>query len=186
MNTSKVERQVKALFKLDSEIASLEDQLNKMKSKRHLMATVDLPELMAEFGSSIWEDARYVCKVDYKIYGSIPADAEKHQEAIDYLFELGQEALISADLTASFARGDIRTAKKFGRILRSKMSDLGVNEPIKIQSKVNHMTLQKLGRDMIKANEPFKMEVLGLRGMTMATVKEKRGSNGGPAWGDDE
>jgi hypothetical protein len=171
--TNSIEKKVKDLFRLQGEIKALDDQLSRMKAKLHLMVTTDLPEAMAEFGSSKWENDRFICKIDFKLYGSLPSDEDQRAAAIDYLFELGQEGIISADLTASFGRGDVATAKKFRYVMRDRMKEIERDDPVSLKVNVHPMTLQALGRNLIKENKPLKMEVLGLRGMTMANVKEK-------------
>jgi hypothetical protein len=41
---------------------------------------------------------------------------------------------------------------------------------------VNHMTLAAWARAKIKANEPIDMGIIGLRALTMATIKKAKGS----------
>jgi hypothetical protein len=167
---SKLAALVEKLNDADRTIQALEKQLNAHKARRHMLATVDLPEAMAEFGSSIWQDGRYECKVDFKVYGSLPKEEELRGEAIDYLKAIGEEPLIIADLRAEFVRGNLREAKRMGRIIEAKAEGL---KDLKVEQGVNHMTLAAMARARIKANKPLNMEVLGLKGLTIAQVKEK-------------
>lgn len=170
---SDVTKLIRELHKLDGDIERLEDQLGRMKSRRHLLATVDLPEAMTEIGSSRFttEDA-LTCEVSYKIYGSLPprTEADKRHAAVEYLRELEADHIIKANLLVQFGRGNIREANKLKRRLSNMLS---TDEPVTVDADVNHMTLQAWARERIKANKPLNMDILGLRGMTMATVKAK-------------
>lgn len=167
---SKLAELVARLNQADRYITDLEKKLNEARARRHMLATVDLPEAMAEFGSSIWQDGRFECKVDFKVYGSLPKEEEARLEAIDYLKAIGEEPLIIADLRAEFIRGNLREAKRMSRIIEAKAEGL---KDIKVEQGVNHMTLTAMARARIKANKPLKLEVLGLKGLTIAQVKEK-------------
>lgn len=169
---SKLAELVTKLNTADRYIADLEKKLNEAKARRHMIATVDLPEAMAEFGSAIWRNDRYECKVDFRVYGSLPKEEEARQEALDYVRSIGEEPLIIADLRAEFIRGNLREAKRMGRIIKAQADGL---KDLQVEQTINHMTLQAMARARIKANKPTSLEVLGLKGLTIAQVKEKVG-----------
>lgn len=165
-------RLVHELCKIDYDLARLEKQVSALKSKRHLLATVDIPEAMTEEGRSYIElsdGSNLACSVDFKVYGSLPSreNPEARQEAIDYLKENDGAELITAKVLVTFDRGDISSANKLKRLLLQK-----TNRPITVDAEVHHSSLAAWARARIKANSPINFEKVGLRGLTMASVKE--------------
>jgi hypothetical protein len=170
--SQKVKKLVHDLFDLDLEIAIAEKRLNAMKARRHLIATVDLPEAMTEASMSYTElddGSGLSCAVDFKVYGSLPSrdNEDARQAAIDYLKEHDAAELITADVRVSYGRGDISAANRLKRMLLQK-----TNQPVFVDANVHHSTLAAWARNRIKENQPVDLTLLGLRGMTMAAVKK--------------
>jgi hypothetical protein len=167
---SNVGKLIKDLWALDQDIEKVENQLSRMKAKRAMLATVDIPEAMTELGSSNFTtEDHFRCEVKYKIYGSLPSreNPDARYAAIDYLKEHGAGGLIRSNVVVSFGKGDISAANRFGRFLKKH-----TNEPITVDSEVHPMSLQAWGRQKVSANEPIDLAIVGLRGMTMADVKK--------------
>lgn len=167
---SRVAKLIEDLFRLDAEIAKIEDQVNRMRAKRAMIATVDLPEAMTEAGSSTFTtQSNLKCVVEYKIYGSLPSrdDPDKRYAAIEYLKENDGAELIKSKVQVEYGKGDIASANKMRRRLITM-----TNQPVTVDSEVHPMSLQAWGRQRIKDNLKTDMQLVGLRGQTIATVKK--------------
>jgi len=169
---------IQDLWRLDQDIERAEATINKMKAKRAMLATVDIPEAMTEAGGrDFTTDDHLKCEVSYKIYGSLPSreNPDARMAAIDYLKENDGAELIKSHVDITFAKGDIRAANRTARMLEKRIADgtiTGESQPIvEVSSDVHAMSLQAWGRARIAANLPTDMAVVGLRGMTIATVK---------------
>lgn len=172
--SQKVNKLVRELFALDNEIEKADQQINKMKARRHMLSTVDLPEVMTEIGSSYTElddGSGLVCSVDHKVYGSLPSrdHPDARMAAIDYLKEHDGAELIRANVLVSFGKGDISSANRMRRMLIQK-----TNQPVTVDAEVHHSSLAAWARARIKANLPTNMDIVGLRGLTLATVKRTK------------
>lgn len=152
----------------DDYITRMEQKLSEAKARRHMLATVDIPEAMAEFGSFTFSNDQYTCKVEEKIYGSLPKDEEQREAAIEYLREIDQEGIIKATLKMEFARGDLSAARRIRRVIARSS-----NEAVDVAMDVNHMTLAAMARARIAANKPVRLDLLGLRTLTIANVKTR-------------
>jgi len=167
---SRVAKLIGDLWRLDQDIAKQEDLLNRMKSKRAMLATVDLPEAMTEMGSTTTiTNSGFKCVVAHKIYGSLPSrdNPDARMAAIEYLKSHDGAELIRANVKVEFGKGDIRGANKFRRFLMSH-----TREPVTVDSEVHPMSLQAWGRERIKQNLPLDLSIVGLRGQTIAEVKK--------------
>lgn len=167
------------LWRLDQDIERAESTINKMRAKRAMLATVDIPEAMTEAGGRDFTTQDHLqCEVSYKIYGSLPGrdKIDARTAAIDYLKANDGAELIKSHVDVTFAKGDIRAANKTRRLIESLISKgtiTGESQPIvEVSSDVHAMSLQAWGRARIAANLPTDMSVVGLRGMTIATVKQ--------------
>lgn len=172
---SRASELISQLFRLDEDIAQLEERLNRMRSKRALIATVDLPEAMTELGqSSTTTTDGFICKVEYKIYGSLPSRdrVDERAAAIMYLKEHDGEHLIKSNVEAHFLKGDIRSANRLARILPPILKEKGFeNIPdLEVNNEVHPMSLQAWARALVKENKPIDLGAVGLRGMTQASV----------------
>jgi hypothetical protein len=167
------------LWNLDKDIERAETTLNKMRSKRAMLATVDIPEAMTEAGGrDFTTDDNLKCQVSYKIYGSLPSreNPDARMAAIDYLKKNDGAALIKSHVDITFAKGDIEAAARTARLIERRIKDGSIfaeSQPIvEVDTEVNAMSLQAWGRARIAANLPTDMALVGLRGMTMATIKQ--------------
>lgn len=167
---------IRQLHQLDNDIAVIEERLNRMKSKRALLATVDLPEAMTELGqSSTTTTDGFICKVEHKIYGSLPGrdKPDERAGAIMYLKEHDGEHLIKSNVEAHFLKGDIKSANRLARILPTILREKGFGDnmpELEVDNEVHPMSLQAWARALIKENKPIDLGAVGLRGMTQATV----------------
>jgi hypothetical protein len=174
--SGKVSKLVRELYQIDLDIKRNEDLINRMKARRHLLATVDLPEAMTEMGSSYTElsdGSGLICSVDFKVVGSLPKrdNPDARYAAIEYLRENDGEDIIKARLEVEFGKGNIRAANKLRRVLETRhMTD----QPVNVDCDVHPQTLMAWGRERVKQNRPIKFEMVGLMGMTMATVKKSK------------
>jgi hypothetical protein len=48
------------------------------------------------------------------------------------------------------------------------------NQPVTVDAEVHHSTLGAWARQRIKENKPTNLDILGLRGMTLAEVKRTK------------
>lgn len=169
---------IQELWNLDQDIERAEATLNKMRSKRAMLATVDIPEAMTEAGGrDFTTDDHLKCEVSYKIYGSLPSreNPDARQAAIDYLKKHDGAELIKSHVDITFAKGDIDAANRTARLIERRIRDGSIfaeSQPVvDINTEVHPMSLQAWGRARITANLPTDMAIVGLRGMTMATIK---------------
>jgi hypothetical protein len=172
--STKVRKYMQDLYDLEREIARREEVLNQMRARRHLLATVELPEAMTELGSSYLElddGSGLSCSVTYKIVGSLPKrdDPDRRFAAIEYLRENDGEGIIKANLLVEFGRGDISAANRLKRSLEFKQV---TDQPISVDADVHPSSLAAWGRERVRENKPVKLETVGLLGMTMASVKK--------------
>lgn len=165
-----VESLIQVFVTLDREIKEAEDRVNRLRSQRHLLVTSKIPEAMASFGSSMWENDRYVCKVDFKVTGSLPKDEDRRAAALHYLDDLGESNLLTADLDAKFTKGGLKEAKRMANIIRDKAETL---KEAKVDIGVHFMTLQAMARARVREGKPIRLELLGLDGVNTASIREK-------------
>lgn len=179
MSQKRVAELIRQLYRLDEDIEKAEATLNRMKAKRAMVATVDLPEAMTEIGSSHFTtDDHYRCEVAFKIYGSLPSreNLEARANAIDYLLTHEGEALVKSNVKLTFEKGDIRSARKTFRALQARIrsgeiSGAEYTPSIEVDTEVHPQSLQAWGRARVKDNIPTDLAAVGLRGMTIASVK---------------
>lgn len=179
MSNNRLANLIHELANLDKDIEVLETRLNKMKSKRAMLATVDVPEAMTEIGSASFTTDDFLrCEVSFKIYGSLPSrdTPDARFAAIEYLKEHEGGELIKSKVELIFAKGDIKSANRTKRFLEKQITK-GVitgdeHEPVvDTDNEVHPMSLQAWGRSRVAANLPIDLAIVGLRGNTMATVK---------------
>lgn len=163
-----IQRTVRQVIQLDAEIANLEKHLSALKTKRHMMVTVEIPELLTEFGSFKWEDERYLVNVGTKLTGSLPKDPVKRSDAIDYVREQGGDSIIKSFVEVDVPKGNLKEAKRLARVLKQQ-TDLD----IKVGTDIHPMTLGAWARARIDENKPLNLDTLGLYSLNIATVKQK-------------
>ena len=178
MTNNRLPNLIHELAALDKDIEMLQARLSKMNAKRAMLATVDIPEAMTELGSSSFTtDDLLKCEVSYKIYGSLPSrdNPDARFAAIDYLKAHEGGELIKSKVELIFAKGDIKSANRTKRYLEKQIRQgviSGEHEPVvETDNEVHPMSLQAWGRQRVAANLPIDLAAVGLRGQTMATVK---------------
>lgn len=178
MSNNRLSNLIHELASLDKDIEMLQARLNKMLAKKAMLANVDIPEAMTEIGSSSFTtDDMLKCEVSYKIYGSLPSrdNPDARMAALDYLKLHEGGELIKSKVELVFAKGDIRSANRTKRYLEKQIRT-GVitaeHEPVvEVDNEVHPMSLQAWGRSRVAANLPVDLAAVGLRGQTMAIVK---------------
>lgn len=175
---SRVARLIQEALQLEQAIKKAEETLNKMRAKHLMLTTVDLPEAMTEIGSSHFTTDNHIrCEVSYKVYGSLPSreKPEERYAAIEYLKEHDGAHLITSTVEVDFAKGDIRNANKLYRMLNTRVRrgeiDAEVEPIVKVDSNVHHSSLAAWGRARVAENKPVDLARVGLRGLTLASVK---------------
>lgn len=170
--SQKAAKLMRELYELDLSIRRAEDSLNHLKSRRHMLSSVDLPEAMTEMGSSYTElddGSSLVCSVDFRVRGSLPNrdNPDARNAAIEYLKSVDAAGLIKASVLITYDKGDVFAASR----MKNRLLEM-TNRLVTVDCDVHHSSLAAWARERIKQNKPLNMDIVGLQGFTIASVKK--------------
>lgn len=168
-----ISRMIQEVSDLEGEIARAEELIKELSSKRMDILTKDLPDAMAEAGTTLFvtENGGLQVKVATHVSGSLPKDEALHDAAIKYVDETGGSGIITADVTLKFGRQNAGRAREVVQLYHGR-DDCSVE----LKEEIHHMTLKKWARERLQKNLPVEGEKCGLWIGRMAEIKEVKPS----------
>lgn len=103
---------------LEAEVELLELQLKEKKTESTRLTDIEIPALLAEWGTTKWRSGAIEVEVVDNIQASITK--ERSQAAFDWLRDNGYDDLIKNQVIASFGRGEDEDAEKLAHEISVK------------------------------------------------------------------
>jgi len=150
----------------EAEVAMLEEKLKMAKSKLRKISEVDLPAAMsaAKVKDFTLENGAKI-KIDTQLYASLPKSLDKKNEAIQWLIDNGQAAIVDEDIILHFSPDERAELEQAMMLLRDAnfqpMEDRSVNTS-RVKSVIKE--LQEQGIDV-------PLEKFGAYWRTFAKIK---------------
>jgi len=167
----------KELVDLDSEVTRLEEQLKNKKTRRHLVQTKELPDLMNEIGVDVTGSDGVRVELKQKCHASISSSWEddKKQRAFDHLREIGGEDLIKQTLVVSAGKGSDDKMLAIAQRVRQMLAEVELEASIKMEPSVQWNTLTAFVRSVLEeGSTPVDLEVIGATYETVAEIVRKK------------
>lgn len=167
----------KELVELDSEVSRLEEQLKNKKTRRHLVQTKELPDLMNEIGVDVTGSDGVRVELKQKCHASISSSWEddKKQRAFDHLREIGGEDLIKQTLVVSAGKGSDDKMLAIAQRVRQMLAEVELEASIKMEPSVQWNTLTAFVRSVLEeGSTPVDLEVIGATYETVAEIVRKK------------
>ncbi len=162
---------IREALELEAAVEAQETLLKDMKTTLLELKQKKLPEALASAGSSSWTgDASWGdlagSKVEIKgfVSGSLPKDAERRQEAIEWLEGHDAAPLIKTTMELAFSKSQHNEALS----LASELRERGYS--VLMESGVHASTLQAMARERLEKGEEIPLELLGLFAGTVAKI----------------
>jgi len=165
------------LVELDTEIQELEKTLKDKKTRRHLVQTKDLPDLMNEIGVDVTGVDGVRVELKQKCHASISTSWEdaKKQRAFEHLREIGGEDLIKQSLLVTAGRGSDEKMLAVAQRVRQMLAELELEAAIKMEPSVQWNTLTAFVRSVLEeGSTPVDLEVIGATYETVAEIVRKK------------
>lgn len=161
---------------LDAEITAMELRLSELKEEKLRNLTVDLPEAMAQAGTSLFksENGGLTVEVKNHVSGSLTVGrdeegAAKRADQIAYIVEQGGSGIVTADVVASYGKTNRKAAEELAASLKQRDDCTVV-----VKEDINHMTLKKWGRERLEADPAFEPTKAGLWAGKIAKITEAK------------
>ena len=151
---------------IDETIENLEETIKSLRSQRHEMVSVEMPEIMYEAGTSKVEVNGQTFSLETVINGTLPRAPAKRARAFRHLEEIGAGGLIKSLLTISAGRDSLNEVRQLAR-------ELAEWAP-KIDQNVHTGALRALVKRMLARGENINLDELGLFTGPIVKVKGKR------------
>ena len=167
----------KELVELDSEVSRLEEQLKNKKTRRHLVQTKELPDLMNEIGVDVTGSDGVRVELKQRCHASISSSWEddKKQRAFDHLREIGGEDLIKQTLVVSAGKGSDDKMLAIAQRVRQMLAEVELEASIKMEPSVQWNTLTAFVRSVLEeGSTPVDLEVIGATYETVAEIVRKK------------
>jgi len=167
----------KELVDLDSEVTRLEEQLKNKKTRRHLVQTKELPDLMNEIGVDVTGSDGVRVELKQKCHASISSSWEddKKQRAFDHLREIGGEDLIKQTLVVSAGKGSDDKMLAIAQRVRQMLAEVELEASIKMEPSVQWNTLTAFVLSVLEeGSTPVDLEVIGATYETVAEIVRKK------------
>lgn len=143
---------------ITKEIADLENDLEIAKGKLRRVVEQDLPEAMDAVGMLDFtlDDGT---KIKVKPFYSASIPEERKPEAFDWLKENDFDAMIKAEVTVKFEKGEFEIAQSFMQFIR------GFNEKAVVpeyKEGVHWQTLRAFVKEQIEGGHPIPLDMFGV------------------------
>lgn len=165
------------LVELDTEIQELEKTLKDKKTRRHLVQTKDLPDLMNEIGVDVTGVDGVRVELKQKCHASISSSWEdaKKQRAFEHLREIGGEDLIKQSLLVTAGRGSDEKMLAVAQRVQQMLAELELEAAVKMEPSVQWNTLTAFVRSVLEeGSTPVDLEVIGATYETVAEIVRKK------------
>jgi hypothetical protein len=156
------------LVKLDLVIQTMEEDLAAAKSLRHRIATITLPEKMAELQITEVTIGNRTVELNDLVAGSLPKDQGKRKLALDYLETIEGGGIVKTKLSVDFPKHQREDARKIAAWLKEQ----GVVPDVK--EDVHAQTLMSFVRNKLKNGDPIEPERLGVFVGKIVKIKEAK------------
>jgi hypothetical protein len=167
----------KELVDLDAEVTRLEELLKNKKTRRHLVQTKELPDLMNEIGVDVTGTDGVRVELKQKCHASISSswDDDKKQRAFEHLREIGGEDLIKQTLVVSAGKGSDDKMLQIAQRVRQMLAEVSLEASIKMEPSVQWNTLTAFVRSVLEeGSTPVDLEVVGATYETVAEIVRKK------------
>lgn len=141
---------------LEQFVEQAENELKAAKATLQALKTGRIPDVMTSIQSDHFRFAGWDVSVGDFVSGSLPKEPEARAKAIKLLESYGAEALITTDISLTFAKSEHNIAIDVAETLRS------AGHAVSVASGVHTQTLCKFVRDRLESGEPVDTEALGL------------------------
>lgn len=165
------------LVELDAEIDRLETTLKDKKTRRHLVQTKDLPDLMNEIGVDVTGVDGVRIELKQKCHASISSSwpDEKKQRAFQHLREIGGEDLIKQSLLVTAGRGSDEKMLSLAQRVQQMLAEIELEAAVKMEPSVQWNTLTAFLRSVLEeGSTPVDLEVVGATYETVAEIVRKK------------
>jgi len=167
----------KELVDLDAEVTRLEELLKNKKTRRHLVQTKELPDLMNEIGVDVTGTDGVRVELKQKCHASISSSWEddKKQRAFEHLREIGGEDLIKQTLVVSAGKGSDDKMLQIAQRVRQMLAEVSLEASLKMEPSVQWNTLTAFVRSVLEeGSTPVDLEVIGATYETVAEIVRKK------------
>jgi hypothetical protein len=165
------------LVDLDTEISQLESMLKDKKTRRHIVQTKDLPDLMNDIGVDVTGVDGVRVELKQKCHASISSSWEdaKKQRAFEHLREIGGEDLIKQSLLVTAGRGSDEKMLAVAQRVQQMLAEIELEASVKMEPSVQWNTLTAFVRSVLEeGSTPVDLEVIGATYETVAEIVRKK------------
>jgi hypothetical protein len=165
------------LVELDSQVTNLEEELKEKKTRRHIVQTKELPDLMNEIGVDVTGVGGVRVELKQKCHASISASWEdtKKQRAFEHLREIGGEDIIKQTLVITAGRGSDEKMLVIAQRVKQMLAEVELEAGIKLEPSVQWNTLTAFVRSVLEeGSTPVDLEVVGATYETVAEIVRKK------------
>lgn len=165
------------LVGLESEVDDLEKLLKEKKTRRHLVQTKELPDLMNEIGVDVTGSGGVRIELKQKCHASISSswDDAKKSRAYEHLREIGGEDLIKQTLVVTAGRGSDEKMLQIANRVRQILAEVELEAGVKLEPSVQWNTLTAFVRSVLEeGSTPVDLEVIGATYETVAEIARKK------------
>lgn len=142
---------------LEAKVEQLEADLDMAKKALQRLKYSVIPDLMTTVGFDKFTHEGIEFSLQERVLGSLPADEERRQRAVDWLIAHNASDLLKAEVVAQFGREQHNVAKS---LVAQIESQYGI--PVNFRESVHSATLQKFVRERLARGEPVDPQVLGI------------------------
>lgn len=152
---------------LEELINSLEEQGKELKGKLNKLKTVELPDLMAECGTSLWKDpdTGHIIEISDFVSGSLPKDGPKRKQALEWLAKNEVADLIKMQISVAFEKREHNLAKDLSARLKGEGFEVFEEETVHAQTLLAHV------RERLRNGDDVPLETLGIYAGRTAKIK---------------
>ena len=156
---------VRALRRLEDQIADAEAHIKALKSEKHKLSTDLIPALMAEMGTERIDVDGVAVSVKPIVHASIPED--RREEAFRWLRDNGHEDIIKNDVVLSFGKGQDNVVKS----LIADLGEKGFRPDHKVH--IHPMTLKAFVREQLEKGTSMNLDLFGAYVLNTAEIRRK-------------
>ena len=155
-STAKLRDLAQNLIDLKREQEEAEKRLKHIKRQIHYLATREIPQEMVELGIDYVESSGMSISKQQVVSGSIPADPERRERAMDWLKDNDAGGLIRTEVKVAFGVNQSNEASHF----IGGLEEGGQNFDAKVS--VHPSSLKAFVRERLRSGEDVDVEALGI------------------------
>ena len=171
------------LVRTNTDIASLERQLEQARAQAYELAHRRIPDAMDEAGTDMvgLPDCGYDVRIRPWYDGSLPKvdprlpdSGHIRQRAIDWIVENEHGDLIKTTVTILFGRHEHNVAVSVFEAVRQYLAEQGLSNIVALQEDIHHMTYKAFLREQTEAGEVLPLDILNATIGRVAKVEERK------------